>query len=299
MDNLQKIFSNRHDLIKQEIEKKRANPLYKPTRETVQTITTDYDHKSYTKYYRQRHLKNKSIIFNKQSGYMVLNNKDYKMKLNREAPSTCCNICNVNVPPYTDPSEYRSDISSDSESESESESEDISGNIGGCSGTEFGCCPDGVTAKIDASGSNCNNTSQKISKPSVVKENYTNCNSCSSCCDSTTTVQNTDHSHSDSDSDSESDSGIHIHPDSDVSHTHLKGSHHTHDAKTCKSIPCKATNYSWYPTLINKNLQPVGNSLVLYRKKEEPHTFYMNNNEESIFQNTEENYTLSQNPFKR
>jgi hypothetical protein len=27
--------------------------------------------------------------------------------------------------------------------------------IGGCSGTQYGCCPDGVTAKKDADGSNC------------------------------------------------------------------------------------------------------------------------------------------------
>jgi len=27
--------------------------------------------------------------------------------------------------------------------------------IGGCAGTRYGCCPDGVTAKIDAAGSNC------------------------------------------------------------------------------------------------------------------------------------------------
>ncbi len=27
--------------------------------------------------------------------------------------------------------------------------------VGGCSGTQFGCCPNGVTAKIDANGSNC------------------------------------------------------------------------------------------------------------------------------------------------
>ena len=27
--------------------------------------------------------------------------------------------------------------------------------VGGCSGTQFGCCPDGVTAKIDVNGSNC------------------------------------------------------------------------------------------------------------------------------------------------
>jgi hypothetical protein len=27
--------------------------------------------------------------------------------------------------------------------------------IGGCAGTRYGCCPDGVTAKVDADGSNC------------------------------------------------------------------------------------------------------------------------------------------------
>ena len=27
--------------------------------------------------------------------------------------------------------------------------------IGGCAGTQYGCCPDGVTAKKDADGSNC------------------------------------------------------------------------------------------------------------------------------------------------
>lgn len=28
-------------------------------------------------------------------------------------------------------------------------------NVGGCCGTEFGCCPDGKTAKVDSFGSNC------------------------------------------------------------------------------------------------------------------------------------------------
>ncbi len=27
--------------------------------------------------------------------------------------------------------------------------------IGGCSGTRYGCCPDGRTARSDAQGSNC------------------------------------------------------------------------------------------------------------------------------------------------
>ena len=27
--------------------------------------------------------------------------------------------------------------------------------IGGCKGTRWGCCPDGVTTKIDRSGNNC------------------------------------------------------------------------------------------------------------------------------------------------
>ena len=27
--------------------------------------------------------------------------------------------------------------------------------VGGCSGTEYGCCPDGRTARINAFGSNC------------------------------------------------------------------------------------------------------------------------------------------------
>jgi hypothetical protein len=27
--------------------------------------------------------------------------------------------------------------------------------IGGCKGTRFGCCPDGITAKADETGSNC------------------------------------------------------------------------------------------------------------------------------------------------
>ena len=31
--------------------------------------------------------------------------------------------------------------------------------IGGCAGTQFGCCNDGVTSKIDPQGSNCNNAS--------------------------------------------------------------------------------------------------------------------------------------------
>ena len=29
------------------------------------------------------------------------------------------------------------------------------GLIGGCSGTRYGCCPDGVTAKVDEAGLNC------------------------------------------------------------------------------------------------------------------------------------------------
>ena len=28
-------------------------------------------------------------------------------------------------------------------------------SVGGCQGTQYGCCPDGVTAKVDSSGSNC------------------------------------------------------------------------------------------------------------------------------------------------
>lgn len=27
--------------------------------------------------------------------------------------------------------------------------------VGGCVSTRYGCCPDGVTAKADAAGSNC------------------------------------------------------------------------------------------------------------------------------------------------
>jgi hypothetical protein len=27
--------------------------------------------------------------------------------------------------------------------------------VGGCAGTMYGCCPDNMTAKIDAQGSNC------------------------------------------------------------------------------------------------------------------------------------------------
>ena len=27
--------------------------------------------------------------------------------------------------------------------------------IGGCAGTRYGCCPNGITAKIDANGTNC------------------------------------------------------------------------------------------------------------------------------------------------
>ena len=27
--------------------------------------------------------------------------------------------------------------------------------VGGCSGTRYGCCPDGKTAMVDFSGSNC------------------------------------------------------------------------------------------------------------------------------------------------
>jgi hypothetical protein len=27
--------------------------------------------------------------------------------------------------------------------------------IGGCSGTQYGCCPDNITAKVDSQGSNC------------------------------------------------------------------------------------------------------------------------------------------------
>ena len=30
-----------------------------------------------------------------------------------------------------------------------------SGMVGGCAGTQYGCCPDGITAKIDPEGSNC------------------------------------------------------------------------------------------------------------------------------------------------
>jgi hypothetical protein len=33
--------------------------------------------------------------------------------------------------------------------------------IGGCAGTQYGCCPDGVTAKKDADGSNCSHSKVK------------------------------------------------------------------------------------------------------------------------------------------
>jgi hypothetical protein len=33
--------------------------------------------------------------------------------------------------------------------------------IGGCAGTQYGCCPDGVTAKKDADGSNCHHSKVK------------------------------------------------------------------------------------------------------------------------------------------
>jgi len=31
-----------------------------------------------------------------------------------------------------------------------------SGSVGGCAGTQYGCCPDNITAKADSTGSNCN-----------------------------------------------------------------------------------------------------------------------------------------------
>ena len=31
----------------------------------------------------------------------------------------------------------------------------MGGLVGGCSGTQYGCCSDGVTAKVDQRGSNC------------------------------------------------------------------------------------------------------------------------------------------------
>ena len=34
--------------------------------------------------------------------------------------------------------------------------------IGGCSGTQYGCCPDGTTTKTSAQGTNCPNYPQPI-----------------------------------------------------------------------------------------------------------------------------------------
>ena len=39
--------------------------------------------------------------------------------------------------------------------------------IGGCAGTQFGCCPDGVTAKADPEGSNCYNPCGEVCYSSV------------------------------------------------------------------------------------------------------------------------------------
>ena len=33
--------------------------------------------------------------------------------------------------------------------------------IGGCAGTQYGCCSDGVTAKVDADGTNCHHSKVK------------------------------------------------------------------------------------------------------------------------------------------
>lgn len=41
-----------------------------------------------------------------------------------------------------------------------SENSTTTGEVGGCGGTEYGCCPDGKTAKIDFAGTNCNRGSK-------------------------------------------------------------------------------------------------------------------------------------------
>jgi hypothetical protein len=40
-------------------------------------------------------------------------------------------------------------------------------NIGGCAGTQYGCCDDGQTAKVDANGTNCPSSPQPSTPPVV------------------------------------------------------------------------------------------------------------------------------------
>lgn len=204
--NLNDLLSNqRFNVIQKQIKSKTHLK-----RSDIQQVTTDYDHKPYTKLYRQQHLHNDSKIFNRQSGYMVVNNEDYKLRLNRDPPATCCNICDTNVKPYTHHSVYTHD---DNQRNCHRHHHRYNGKI--------------------------------IHNHGKVKPHF-------------------HHSHRHHNHQCHEDSYI------GDKHAHTQGNnYHTHDLKTCESKECRAKNYSWYPTLIEKSQMPNGSSLIFYTDRDD------------------------------
>ena len=95
------LTTNRKNKIKDLINKKIEDPQFKPNKSDVKNIVTDVNHKLYTQYYRQKHMSNNPIIFNRQSGYMPTNNSDYVHVVNRPVSTTCCKTCGRNTLPFT------------------------------------------------------------------------------------------------------------------------------------------------------------------------------------------------------
>ena len=105
------LTTKRKDKIKDLINKKIEDPQFKPNRSDVKSIVTDIDHKLYTQYYRQTHMSNDPILFNRQSGYMPINEAEYVPTLNRPVSSTCCKLCGSNALPYTDEKDLTHELS--------------------------------------------------------------------------------------------------------------------------------------------------------------------------------------------
>ena len=84
------LTTKRKEKIKDLINKKIEDPQFKPNRSDVKSIVTDIDHKLYTQYYRQTHMSNDPILFNRQSGYMPLVDKEYTPHVNQPKAMNCC-----------------------------------------------------------------------------------------------------------------------------------------------------------------------------------------------------------------
>jgi len=84
------LTTKRKEKIKDLINKKIEDPQFKPNRSDVKSIVTDIDHKLYTQYYRQTHMSNDPILFNRQSGYMPLTDKEYTPHVNQPEAMNCC-----------------------------------------------------------------------------------------------------------------------------------------------------------------------------------------------------------------